>query len=350
MYIGEKKVLSAQNGTTVSFKCDIVKKDSNVLKTTDNYQIKTINEKINSHMRKVPINCIIKLKKDSPVYLEISDEKNKVSSTLGKVEQAITNPTTKDTIIKHISRIGDTIFSIDNITVEIEKNIFVPVSILNNLRRKVLNQLIEKRLYKTEYVKGEYTINVPDFERTKKYSVLDGNGKYDYIYTSDYNKVKENVFYKVPRVNYNYLDIKSRVLVGEVGSLYKYNCFDTDFSFNIVNSYGVALMHSIGALKVTLSYELNLQEVKDIINAYHKRYNKHPNLEVIVSSTPEVMVSKFNLLEYYGVKNGKLKDKFGNQYPIKISNGLMYIYYYKKIELPSRDYFDIGVNVVRNNL
>ena len=62
------------------------------------------------------------------------------------------------------------------------------------------------------------------------------------------------------------------------------------------------------------------------------------------------MVSKFKLLEYYGIKEGKLKDKFKNLYPIKIKNGLMYIYNYKKRKLNEQELFNIGVNVVRINL
>ena len=62
------------------------------------------------------------------------------------------------------------------------------------------------------------------------------------------------------------------------------------------------------------------------------------------------MISKFNLLEYYGIKKGKLKDKFNNLYEIKTKDDLMYIYNYKKRKLNKEDYFKIGINVVRINL
>ena len=231
-----------------------------------------------------------------------------------------------------------------------DENIFVPVSQLNEIRRKAVEKLIEKRLYKIEVKKEKYTIELPDFKQTKQKSILDGTGNYDYIYTSDYNKIKENIYYKVPRVNYEYKEINKHVLIGEVGSIYKYKDFDTDFSFNVVNSYAVAFLHNQGAKKITLSYELDTKQIKDIIDAYHKRYNKHPNLEVITQAQEEVMISKFNLLEYYGIKEGKLRDKFKNLYPIKIKDGLMYIYNYKKRELNEEELYNIGVNVVRINL
>lgn len=345
-----KRVSEAHRGSIVSFKCDFVCKGSDVLKTTDYKQICSIKDKINSNARKVFISCRVIIKIGNPVFLEFDDGVTRVSLSSGMVVCAKSTPIDRSVVIKHIGRLGDTVFSITDFSIDMDDNVFVPVSVLNNLRRDVVDKLLEKRLYKSNYVRESYSIDVPDFARTCSYSVLDGSGDYDYVYTSDFSRVSDSVFYKVPRVNYSYLDIDSRVLVGEVGSLYKYKCFDTDFSFNIVNSYGVAFLHSIGALKVTLSYELTLSEVSDIISAYHRRYSKHPNLEVIVSSVPEVMVSKFNLLDYYGVSKGSLRDKFGNIYPIKVIDGIMYVYFYKKILLSSRDYFDIGVNVVRNNL
>ena len=54
--------------------------------------------------------------------------------------------------------------------------------------------------------------------------------------------------------------------------------------------------------------------------------------------------------DYYGVSSGTLKDRFGNLYPIKVRDGLMYIYNYKFRNLDSSMYYDIGVNSVRFDL
>ena len=350
MSVNGVSVKSGHSGDIVSFFCDDVRKNSIVLKTTDYEQLNNINNKIKECVRKVSISGLIRLNEGKPLYFELFDGKNRVSYSMGMVECAKKVPISRDQIIKQISRLGDTVFSLDKIDVIMDDFIFVPVSILNDLRRKTVELLINERLYDTNYKKCDYSIELPCFDLKKEYSVLDGFGDYNYIYTSDYSKVNDNVYYKVPRVNYSYKNIESRVLVGEVGSLYKYKVFDTDFSFNVVNSYTVAFLHSIGALKVTLSYELDLIQTKEILDAYHKRYNKHPNLEVIVSSREEVMVSKFNLLDYYGVSSGCLRDRFGNLYPIKVDDNLMYVFNYRKRELNSDDYFNIGINVVRINM
>lgn len=357
MFVNNKSVLSAKKGDIVSFKCDSVIKNSSVLKTTDYVQINEINNKIKSKCRKVFIGGLIKLVEGKNIYLELFDGINTVSSLGPIVEKSINNSISKEQVIKQIDRLGGTVFSFNKLNVEMSDNIFVPVSVLNSLRRDVISKLEEKRLYSTNYAKSNYSIDVLDFPRVCEHSCLinnikDYDKKYNYIYVDDYELFKklDNVYYKVPRVNNSYRDINSHVLVGEVGSLYKYHDVDTDFSFNVVNSYSVAFLHSIGVKKITLSYELSFEQTKELIDSYHLRYGVHPNLEVIYSACEEVMVSKYNLLDSYGVKNGFLKDRFGNLFPIKIKDNLMYIYNYKKREYDYNNYFEIGVNVVRINL
>ena len=360
LFINKKVVEHANNGSIVSFKCDFVKKNSIVLKTTDYLQINDINEKIKSRSRKVLVTGSIRLNEGNQIYFELSDGVNTVSVSDYVVERAINHSIKREDVRKQIDRLGGTVFKFEKLDIVMDDNIFVPVSNLNNIRRKCIDLLVSKRLYDTNYVKGNYDINVPNFEQVNEKSCLvdsslyDKYSNYNYVYIDDYDEFKKlnfpNVYYKLPRVNDNYININTRVLVGEVGSLYKYSNVDTDFSFNVVNSYSVAFLHSIGVKKITLSYELDLFRIKNIIDAYHDRYGVHPNLEVIYNSCEEVMVSKFNLLDYYGVGNGSLKDRFGNLYPIKIKDGLMYIYNYKKREMDMDSLYNIGVNVLRINV
>ena len=359
MFVNRKDVISASKGEIVSFKCDVVSSGSIVLKTTDYVQINEINSKINSLSRKVYIDGLIKLNKGDNIYLELSDGINSVSVLGDIVGEAINSPITRDQVLKQIDRLGGTVFCFNNLDIIMDDDVFVPISVLNKIRRDAISRLELKRLYETNYVKNNYEITVPDFARVKEYSCLVSNlssynslgFNYSYVYVDDYDLFNSlsNVYYKVPRVNNSYRNLNSRVLVGEIGSLYKYDNVDTDFSFNVVNSYSVAFLHSIGVNKVTLSYELNLYQVKNVIDSYHKRYLKHPNLEVIVDACEEVMVSKYNLLDKFNLDSGYLRDRFNNLYPIRIIDGLMYIYNYKRRNYNPDDYFDIGVNVVRTN-
>ena len=147
-----------------------------------------------------------------------------------------------------------------------------------------------------------------------------------------------------------YPDYNIEVLIGEMGSIRKYNDKISDFSLNIANSYAVAFMHNNNIKRVTLSIELNESQIKKLIENYKERYHKLPNLEVIVSSIPESMVSKFNLVKYLNISNNDnyLIDKFKNKFKIEVKNNLMYIYHFKRIEMSNhQELFNIGINTLR---
>ena len=157
---------------------------------------------------------------------------------------------------------------------------------------------------------------------------------------------------KLPRVIHHFYEYSVPLLIGEVGSLWSYsgNTLYTDFSLNVVNSYALAFLHSLGVYRVTLSYELTKEEVGTIISSYEKRYHNHPNVEVIVSSRPEVMISKFDLAKCFGCTENEnyLKDSFGNLFPIVSNDEFMRIYHYKRLEETDYDsYFALGVNSLR---
>ena len=155
----------------------------------------------------------------------------------------------------------------------------------------------------------------------------------------------------MPRVINEYPKINNRVLIGELGGINAYTNFDTDFSFNVVNSYAIAFLHSIGAKKVTLSYELNLSQIKNLIDSYVRRYKTYPNCEVIIDSYAEAMVSKFDLNKMYKINKGYLKDQYGNYYKIISNNNYMTIYDYKKTNIENEEeYYDVGCNYIRRNI
>ena len=166
-----------------------------------------------------------------------------------------------------------------------------------------IDLLNEKRLYNYNIKYGDYKIELPDFKKERfltcyvptsdDYNKLDK--RYDVIYSDD--KIDKCVL-KLPRVIHEYPNYDGSVMIGEIGGIDKYKETYTDFSLNVVNSYTVAFLHSLGVKRITLSYELDDNQIKDIINNYHKRYNVNPNLELIVSANEEVMISKFSLNKY----------------------------------------------------
>ena len=358
MYKNGKKIDNAYKGDIICIPIkDKVNINDIVVKTTDYNQLKELNKKINID-KKINIkgNCILKV--GYPIKFNITDYKNNVEVISDYiVEEAKKEETTNVRIKQQLEKLGETIYKFDILDIESDKNIFVPINKLNELRREAVNILNEKRLYKTNYKKEEYDIRIDNFERVNKKSCLINNydeylkvkDNYDIIYVNN----KELLTYKkcilkLPRVLEHLQDFNQKLLVGELGSVYKYKNVDTDFSLNVTNSYSVAFLHSIGINKVTLSHELNYNQVKKLVDSYKERYNKHPNLEVIISGYEEAMICRYNMLKKYNKNNGYLIDRFNNKYKIIIKDSLMYIYNFKKRDL-KENYFDIGINYIRNN-
>ena len=190
-------------------------------------------------------------------------------------------------------------------------------------------------------------------QNKKQYETIDS--KYDTIYVEDqelYQTIKDDnrVVYRMPRVMKKYPEIENSLLC-ELGGIYQYQKGYSDFSFNVVNSYSVAFLHKRGIKRVTLSYELTDRQMEKLISEYRNRYHKNPNLEIIISSYPEVMISKYKMLSHYKIKDGYLVDQFRNKFHLKENNDFMTIYHYRKKELQdSQKYFDMGITKLRIHL
>ena len=356
-YINSKLVKTAKKGDIITIKVnDKVEKDDKVLLTLDSKLNEEINNIISSNQRKVLVKAKFIAKEDKQITFELTDFINKVVViSENKVTKDLNKPITKEEIKEKLNKIKDTVYKYESLDIEIDDNIFIPLNIINDLKRKAFEELNNKRLYKIPYKRCEYKRNVKSYPKEKLLNILifkDENidslkKKYDYIYSS--NNI-DNTILLLPRVIDKYKENYNKdVLVGDIGYFNKHKVCITDTSFNVVNSYTVAFLHSLGAERVTLSYELTKKQIEILINAYEERYKAHPNLELVVEGYEEVMISKFSLNKYFNNDKLYLKDRFNNLYKIKEKDNLMIIYNYKKRKDFNLSYYDIGINSLRIN-
>ena len=356
-YINSKLVKTAKKGDIITIKVnDKVEKDDKVLLTLDSKLNEEINNIISSNQRKVLVKAKFIAKEDKQITFELTDFINKVVViSENKVTKALNKPITKEEIKEKLNKIKDTVYKYESLDIEIDDNIFIPLNIINDLKRKAFEELNNKRLYKIPYKRCEYKRNVKSYPKEKLLNILifkDENidslkKKYDYIYSS--NNI-DNTILLLPRVIDKYKENYNKdVLAGDIGYFNKHKVCITDTSFYVVNSYTVAFLHSLGAERVTLSYELTKKQIEILINAYEERYKAHPNLELVVEGYEEVMISKFSLNKYFNNDKLYLKDRFNNLYKIKEKDNLMIIYNYKKRKDFNLSYYDIGINSLRIN-
>ena len=354
-YINNKLVKTATSGDVISIKVNSdVSVGDMVVITMDKELSDDIVALVNSDLRKVMISGKFYGHVGEKSKLIVSDGTNKICVCGNIIDMSMNRPVDREIIYEKLSKLGDTVYKFTELEIDIEDNIFIPLKEINELRREAINKLNDARLYNIPFIKNKYNIDVPDYQKERLLTCLVNNintynnldRKYDSIYCEE--KI-DNTIYKLPRVINSYQYTNELVMVGEIGAFNKLGNVDTDFSLNVVNSYTVAFLHSLGARKVTLSYELNDSQIKDIIDNYHDRYGKHPNLELIVSAYEEVMISKFSLNKYYNNNRICLRDMFGNRYKVITKNDLMYIYNYKKRDNYNTKYYDMGVNSLRIN-
>lgn len=361
MYINKQKVISAKENDVIEIKGNInCDNGATVIKTTDKEQMDKLNNLINKRTRKVSINGKVIVKQDEFMKITLNDGKNEVTFISDEKPQLATNkPLMKEDIEKQIKKINDTIYTFKNLEIYTDNKSFVPLSKLNEIRRGAIELLDQKRLYNIEYKKCSYNIDLPNFNIVNKENILIRNKdmyskikskKFNELYLPDYlyNVINDDrKVLKLSRVQNENRKYDTPVLVGEIGSIIK-DCY-TDFSFNVVNSYTVAFLHSIGVNRVTLSQELNDEEIKELIDAYIKRYQKNPNLELIVYGREEMMISKYNILKNLNNHNNYfLMDKYKNRMPILINNDIMTIFNYNIRDKKDKfKYFDMGINYVR---
>ncbi|MDD3392183.1 MAG: U32 family peptidase [Bacilli bacterium] len=366
IYIDNKEVKRAQKGDIVEIPSSKkLKVGSKVIKSTDSLLLKQINHLIKTGKRFVNINMNIQIKQNEPALLIVEDGINRVElSSKQTVERATKHVLTNDQILKQMNRLGDSIYKIDKITIDIDGNVFFPISVLNEMRRQTVQLLNEKRQYETPYLKSNYMRNVPSFtketyktvmiDNKKQYEKLDKK-EYRYIYINNYELYKElvneeKVFYILPRVIENYKTIEKRALIGELGALNVYDQGHSATSLNVVNSFTVAFLHSLGISNIMLSYEIKENQVNDLMKAYHDRYKVYPNLTVVIYGYEEVMISKCNLLSNYQMNEGYLIDEFDNEYQIEYNNNNTIIYNFRKRNLIASTYYEMGINGVCYNL
>lgn len=344
-YKNNKLVKDAYKDDIISIKVhDKVFKNDIVVITNDKSISNDIEDYIKNNKRKVLISGKVSCKLGI-ITLEVSDGINNVVVSSNNVFKSINKSTTKEDISIKLNKLLNTVYKFNSLDINIDSNLFIPLKEINGLKNDMVMLLNDKRLYKIDYVKSKYYIDLPDFKKEELITCYTNNinnldKKYDIVYTD--NNCLPRVVDKYN--NYN------NVMIGELGGFNKCSNVTTDVSFNVVNSYAVAFVHSMGSSCVTLSYEMTDSDIENLVNSYINRYNKRPNLELIVYGYPVIMCSKYSLNKEYNKDILYLKDRFNNKFRVITKNNIMYVYFYNKLDKYDKKYYEMGINRLRFNL
>jgi len=275
-------------------------------------------------------------------------------------EKATGSPISEDSINQHLKKLGNTFFEPENIVIDLDNDIFIPISQLNTLRRSAVKKLEDEltRKWKRKCIKPDISFDSKEIQTKIKpllsvntYSLesfkaaVDGGADVvifggenftgstltpeDYQSVIEYGKQKGvEVYLSTPRIDkkldelnkLNELSTNQNLdgfLVANLGALHRlHNSTDKsliiDYPLNVFNR--LAMNHYLGyCQRVTLSPELTLDEIKQMA--------PHGQIECIVHGFFPLMVSEHNLLgELFpddNVREAILEDEKGFTYPVK---------------------------------
>lgn len=381
-YKGIKAPFYGKKGTTMKLeKPGYILNDSLVYKTSSINLLNSAKASYQQEKIKRPIDMEININIGDNPKLMIMYRGNMVTALgEGKVEKSERVSLTKEKVIEQLSKLGDTTYILNNININLDEGAYLPVSILNLLRREAIEKLdriveninhrkpIDEKEYnikKKSYFKyqgknmkpdNKISVRVNDIEQ---FNDLDLE-KLDRVYLGFYdglekaaNKVLnqgKEVYIWADKILYQKdLDklgelispIKKNIngiSVSNLGSLkYMQDRFELnihgDIGLNIFNSYSLEYLKNIGLGSVTLSPELNLNQIKKI--------NEHSDAftETIVYGYLPVMVTKHCPMSLVkGCKNDKacgscqyvkgygLKDRMNITFKMDRRDGFTNIY------------------------
>lgn len=237
------------------------------------------------------------------------------------VEEAMKVALSKEKVETQLRKLGNTPYELDLLEIELDDNVSLPISLLNQMRRDCIELLdkervsIKNRKYKNKIVKykpvqynrnkqQEISVKVKNLEQLE--SALECG--LDRIYYEDTNtidkamrfamKYNKKIIYSAPRIirnkEYNHLAKANNagvesVQVGNYGSIdyFKDKKLNIDYYLNAFNSETINYYKEIGADTLCISQELNINEIKETI-----KYTDI-NIESVVYGYTPLMITEY---------------------------------------------------------
>jgi putative protease len=151
MYTRKGQIYSAQTGDIIEIPFDSkIQSGSTVYRTYDKKLMDSLRKESESgDLRpKIPVFITATITLGKPIKFEIKDRDSNAVTIESEyiVEKAKKQPTSKAQIEKQLSKLGNTLFEAAELHVSMEKDVFIPVGQLNELRTKAIEQLENLRI------------------------------------------------------------------------------------------------------------------------------------------------------------------------------------------------------------
>lgn len=314
-----------------------IKPKTPVYKTSDKQLVDNANKSFKEGIenKKINLKCDIFIKVGYKIKFNLEDIEI-FSDEI--IEKANNKEAEIDKIIEKLSKTGGTPYNFIFNNIFVDHNAFIPVSVLNNLRRKAIEKYEEYRLdfsakriiYPYEdysYIKGEKVFNGKITLKVHNNSQLDTivenpniSEFVKEIYTEDFTLL-ENYYSKFKTLGINLIysalgvirneeyyvlekylskinsDIFNKVQISTWGSKNFFKSkfgtkkFNIDTYFNIYNSYSLKFFENyFNAEDITISQEINKFEIKNLLDRSKER---NSNVDMIIYGHTRSMLTEY---------------------------------------------------------
>ena len=319
-------------------------------------------------VRKILVAADVRAKIGEPLTLTLTDAdgNSATAQTNFIAEPALNRPLTVDVLKNQIGRLGNSIFALGEISAALDDNLMIPVSELNDVRRRVVEQLETLRLKKFSREKAfscdvkifppckvSETKFVAQVDTPEKIKVALDAGADEILFGGEtftnqpvknisaaieiVRKRGKKISLATPRlVRESEIAALEKILSVDVDAVYVHNLatlrlakkfssapIRTDFSLHVFSSAMINFLQNLGVEGVTLSPELNLAQVKALAK------KSCLPVECIVHGRQELMISAYCVLgSFLGgldkkncpricrTKDFFLRDRKGELFPV----------------------------------
>ena len=312
-YKNEKLILNFPEGTKYIFR--------NYNKRLNN----EISKKLKSTDKKLEINFDFTAKLNEKLILKIylEDENGNRILNLEEISETLTQKAQKRAIsegdIKEkLSEIGDSEFTVKNIKIDIDENIFIPLSELKNIKRNAVEKFREKILsYFRRDLDSELKENNQEYFKLEIEKDEPKDLEIRVIVSNEEQKnFLENIKneYNIKEIYYRTYDIAKQSMLGQhnldnklASNLYellenKNSDVMLNWNMNIVNSYTINVLEKIKKLEsFIISPEINFSKIRELGKTRLKKallvYSKLKGMTIdvdIADSKNEIITNKEN--------------------------------------------------------
>ncbi len=298
------------------------KKGQPLQKTTDSRLLDRINQNMRIPYRLHPVTMQYSAYEGQPFHVEVYDENGCRASADSEFicQKALKAPVTKEKIEINLSKSGDYPYAI-RFADSTAENVFLPVSVLNETRRNVLEKLNQQRRVRNKRrpaLNYEYHVEKteePPYRLIIRTDQSLNSAESDILEVSSdmqLNVISEKECAKI--------NVKDKIISnpGDLGMDLEHTI--AGMNLNCANSYALAFLLSIKGIDgVILSSEVDNQQIRLMLANFRERYGFDPYVYKPVYGRRTLMYIKDGFMKE---KSDEMEDLQGRIYPLKYSDGI----------------------------